>query len=68
MNCKHILKTGLYRNEHYCKLIPMKHDEDYPHKYLRVFCAGEQEKGFFRCKATLKGLIQKHHNKPIQPT
>jgi len=33
--CKHYLSDGA---GHYCGLIPMEHDEDYPHNYWRVFC------------------------------
>ena len=33
--CEHYLTDGA---GHYCKLIPMKHDEDYPHEYWRVMC------------------------------
>ena len=28
---------------HYCKLFKMDYDEDYPHKYLRVFCFGRKD-------------------------
>ena len=36
--CKYFEKDGAGQ---YCKMISMEHDEDYPHKYWRVFCYGD---------------------------
>lgn len=37
--CSNQIKDGA---GHYCKLIPMNKKKDYPHKYYRVFCYGNQ--------------------------
>lgn len=39
-DCKDYLSDGA---GHYCKLIPMKDDEDYPHEYWRVMCLADQK-------------------------
>ena len=35
--CRFVERDGAGQ---YCRLIPMLHDQDYPHKYWRVFCYG----------------------------
>ena len=42
---------------HYCKLIDMRKNEDYPHSYWRVMCHGDREHPC--CEACKRELINK---------
>ena len=56
--CKYNIRDGA---GDYCKLIPMLHEKDYPHKYWRVFCYGNTDHPF--CEGAKRNLLKPTHLK-----
>lgn len=50
-NCPNVYFDGA---GHYCKLIPMDKDKDYPHKHWRVMCFGRIES--LNCEAKKRSI------------
>ncbi len=56
--CPHVYFDG---GGHYCKLISMEHDKDYPHKHYRVMCFGNpqwENKYTVHCEGRKRGLLK----------